>query len=275
MRLLFVIYFVENKLLKCICSCYYFLNRMASVNSKQNATRKELLDQLTKVSGNMKRLADMIDTYVECTSFISNREEINGVLDSVNSFNTHRAKLQAYFDELNSGLYELSEDTDVLPCFSQDPDCCLETETFKEKKELSVRVVTKTRMYVENPVFLESALAIADNEPTYIEASKFLRKQFNAVQHLLFKFFPEEEPNFPLPGEGLTCTEIQTFEKIRMPLIHILDYFCSKFNHKCVANADFHDNVYSMFKKINAKYERLFSKTCHKDEGWLNMMKSA
>ena len=110
-------------------------------------------------------------------------------------------------------LSDLTDLSVLLILKTQDLDCRLETETFKEKKELSVRVVTKTRMYVENPVFLESALTIADNEPTYIEASKFLRKQFNAVQHLLLKFFPEEEPNFPLPGEGLTCTEIQTFEK--------------------------------------------------------------
>ena len=151
----------------------------------------------------------------------------------------------------------------------------METETFKEKKELSCRVVTRTRVYVENPCFMESALAIADNETIYIEASKFLRKQFCAVQTILCKYFPEEENLFPSVGEGFTCPELVTFEKIRMPLIHILDYFVAKVNHKHVANSDFHDGVYEIFKAINAKYERLFAKTCWEDKDWQEMMAKA
>ena len=225
-------------------------------------------------SDKLKCLAETIDSYVECSSFISDNQEIENILKIVSSFDEKRGNLQQYFDELNAGLYDLSDDSDLLPCMSQDPNSCVETEMFKEKKALSVRVVTKTRMYVENPVFMESALAIADNEATYVEASQFLCKQFKAVNSLLLKFFPEEEDFFPSSGNGFNCHEMETFQNIRMPLVHILDFFCSKLQHKRVANVNFHDNVYIMFKKINAKYERLFEKTCHKDAGWCNMMRT-
>ena len=169
----------------------------------------------------------------------------------------------------------MANDEDILPCASQDPNSVIETETFKEKKELSCRVVTWTRVCVENPCFMESALAIADHETIYIEASKFLRKQFYAVLTILSKYFQGEENLFPSSGDGFTCPELVTFQKIRMPLIHILDYFVSKLNHKCVANSECHDGVYEMFKAINAKYERLFAKTCWEDKGWQEMMASA
>ena len=109
----------------------------------------------------------------------------------------------------------------MVPCASQDPDERLETKTFKEKKELSIRCVTKTLIYVENPCFMESALVIADNETTHTEASKFLGKQFRCIQKLLMKYFPEDADSFPAPGEGMDCHETETCEKIMMPLVHI------------------------------------------------------
>ena len=142
------------------------------------AKRKTLLRELTEQSSKLKHLADTIDTFVQCTSFISNNNEVANVVKKVNEYDYYCLKLRAYFEKLNLGLYDLSEDSHVVPCASQDPDERLETETFWKKKELSIRCVTRTRIYVENPCFMESALAIADNEKTHSETSKFLRKQF-------------------------------------------------------------------------------------------------
>ena len=189
------------------------------------AKRKTLLGELTEQSSKLKHLAETIDTFVQCTSFISNNNEVANVIKKVNEYDYYHLKLQAYFKKSNSGLYDLSEDSDVVPCASQDPDERLETETFKEKKELSIRCVTRTHIYVENPCFMESALGIADNEKTHTEASKFLRKQFRCVQKLLTKYFPEDAESFPSPGEGMACRETETFEKIWMPLVHILYFF--------------------------------------------------
>ena len=246
---------------------------MATANPVQN--RKHFLQQLAAKSGKLKHLSEMIDSFIECMSFISNNKEIKNVVSVVTDFEENVEKLQLFFDNLNSGLYDLANDEDILPCASQDPNSVMETEMFKEKKELSCRVVTRTRVYVENPCFMESALAIANNEKIYIEASKFLRKQFRTVHTILCKYFQEEENSFPSIGEGFTCPELVTFEKICMPLIHILDYFVGKLNHKRVANSDFHDGVFEMFKAINAKYERLFEKTCWEDKGWQEMMAKA
>ena len=153
------------------------LNRMAS-KSNDPVNRKTLLGELTEQSSKLKHLAKTIDTFVQCMSFINNNNEVANVIQKVNEYDYYRMKLQAYFKKLNLGLYDLSEDTDVVPCASQDPDKRLETETFKEKKELSIRCVTKMRIYIESPCFMESAFAIADNEGTHTEASKFLGKQF-------------------------------------------------------------------------------------------------
>ena len=147
-----------------------------------------------------------------------------------------RRKLIIYFDNLNSGLYDLANNSDIFSCELKHPNSVLETEIFKGKKELSARIVTKTRVYMENLRFMESALAIADNEATIVEASKFLRRQYRAVYKLLTKFFPEEETSIPSVGKGLTCSKKDTFEKILMPLIHILDFFGGKFKHKRVSN---------------------------------------
>ena len=193
--------------------------------ASDSSSRKTLLLELTEKSKKLKRLTETIDNFVECTSFISDNAEIKQVVGVVNNFDGKVDEMQAYFDNLNSGLYDLANDSDVFPCASQDPDSVLETETFKEKKQLSARIVTKTRVYVENPCFMESALAIADNDTTRIEASKFLRRQYKAVFKILVKFFPEEEASIPSVGEGLTCSEKEMFEKICMPLVHILGFF--------------------------------------------------
>ena len=122
---------------------------------------------------------------------------------------------------------------------------------------------------------METALVIGGNEPTYIEASKLLHKQFRAASALLRKYFPEDEDSVPSPKEGLTCHKTDTFQKICMPLIRILDFFCERPELKHVSNADFHDGVYEMFKAINAKYERLFAKTCWVNKEWQEMMEKS
>ena len=267
----------RNKHFRIYLPIYLFLSHIHSylyrmVTGKLCSSRKSFLDELVEKSKNLKHLSETIDSFVECTSFITDNSEIESVVSTLRNFDKNVQHIQNYFDTLNSGLYDLSKEDDILPCASQDPNSCIETETFKEKKDLSCRIVTRTRIYVENPVFMESALAIADNEKTYLEASKFLRKQFQAVLKLLQKYFPEEEDQFPSPGEGLTCKEVEMFEKIRMPLVHILDYFISKLTHKRLSNVEFHDGVYQMFKDINSHYDRLFRKTCWEDKGWLAMV---
>ena len=196
---------------------------MASSTEPEN--RKLLLDDLKKKSQKLKHLSETIDSFVECTSFISDNMEVKKVVIVISEFKMNVDKLQSYFDNLNVGLYDLSNDDDILPCTSQDPNSKIETETFEAKKELSASIVKKTRVYIENPCYMETALVIARNEATYVEASKFLCKQFCAVAALLRKYFPEDENCIPSPEEGLTCRETDTFAKIRMPLIRILDFF--------------------------------------------------
>ena len=77
--------------------------------------------------------------------------EVKKVVSVVSEFEMNVDKLQHYFHNLNVGLYNLSNDDDILPCASQDPNSNIETETFKEKKQLSASVVKKTRVYIENP----------------------------------------------------------------------------------------------------------------------------
>ena len=147
--------------------------------------------------------------------------EVKKVVSVISEFEMNVDKMQRYFDNLNAGLYDLSNDDDILPYALQDLNSNIETETFKGNKQLSASVVKKTWVYIENPCYMETALVIAGNEPTYIKASKFLRKQFCAVSALVWKYFPEDEDSVPSPEEGLTCHETDTFQKIRMPLIHM------------------------------------------------------
>ena len=59
---------------------------------------------------------------------------------------------------------------------------------------------------------------------------------------LLLKFFPEDDV-FPSPGDGLSYYETEMFDKICMPLVHILDFFSTKLHLKCIANVEFHDGA--------------------------------
>ena len=102
---------------------------MATTNPGQN--RKHFLKQLVAKSRKLKHLSETIDSFIECTSFISNNEEIKNVVSVVTDFEENVEKLQLFFDNLNSGLYDLANDEDILPCALQDPNSVMETETFR------------------------------------------------------------------------------------------------------------------------------------------------
>ena len=57
---------------------------MANANPVQN--RKDFLDQLAAKSGKLKHLSEMIDSFIECKSFISNNEEIKNIVSVVTAF---------------------------------------------------------------------------------------------------------------------------------------------------------------------------------------------
>ena len=57
----------------------------------------------------------MIDSFIEWTSFICNNEEIKNIVSVVTDFEENVEKLQLFFDNLNSGLYNLANDEDILP----------------------------------------------------------------------------------------------------------------------------------------------------------------
>ena len=58
--------------------------------------------------------------------------EVKKVVSVVSEFEMNVDKLQCYFDNLNVGLYDLSNDDDILPGALQDPNSNI--ETFKDKK---------------------------------------------------------------------------------------------------------------------------------------------
>ena len=98
---------------------------MANENPVQNW--KHFLQQLVAKSEKLKHLSETIDSFIECMSFISNNEEIKNIVSVVTDFEENIEKLQLFFDNLNSGLYDLANDEDILPCASQDPNSVMET----------------------------------------------------------------------------------------------------------------------------------------------------
>ena len=232
--------------------------------------RQDILNGLTEQSKKLRLLAEKIDMYVECSSFLSSQQEISSLHEKVQTFNNSVEHMDKTFTELNSGLYDLCNDSDVVPCASQDPDERIQVETFEEKKQLSLRAISKTRIYLENPVYFASALKIVDSEDIYTKASKFLRSQWWVYIKTISKFFPEES-NFPDPSEGLNCLPSETFEKLQMPLIKILDKLAEKIKSKRLANVEVHDNIKQVFGDINKKYEKLFEQTLWEDEEWMHL----
>ena len=229
-----------------------------------------MLEKFTEHSDKLKKLAEKVDLFVECTSFIMSKEEMSALNRKVVKFDSNVSVMDKHFSEINAGLYKLENDSDMVPCASQDPNEAIQAETFGEKKNLSLRAVKKTRIYLENPVYMESALKIASTNSVYVETSKFLREQWWAYIKTITKFFPEE-CDLPDPSDGLNCPPSETFEKLRLPLIKVLDKLSEKLQTKRLANVDVHDNIYYIFRDINQKYDELFQKTLWEDEEWLGM----
>ena len=250
---------------------FFDYNRMATAGTSDAQTRKQILEKMTDKAKNLRELADKIDLFVECTSFTVSREELSSLSEKVDTVNCNLTVIDKTFSDLNSGLYQLSSSSEEMPCPSQDANNRLEVETFSEKVQVTVRGVKKTRIYLENPVYMESALRIADSEDVNNKASKFLRQQWWTYVKTFSKFYPEEADTLPDASEGLNCPPPETFDKIRMPLIHILDKLCDILQSKRLANVEVHDNLRHLFRDINKKYESLFEKTLWDNEEWIAM----
>ena len=139
---------------------------------------------------------ETVTTFVECSSFISSNQEIASVNRELHCFTNHADKMLKTFDELNSKLYNLDDDSDIFPVVGYDANEQLETETFKEKKELSVRSVIKAKPYIQNPMYMHSALQVANNVEIAKKVGKFMRRQWLLLQNCLLKFFRKKKVNF-------------------------------------------------------------------------------
>ena len=173
------------------------------------------------------------------------------------------------FNELNGKLYNLADDSDIFPMAGQDANEKLETETFKEKKELSIHCVIKAKMYIQNQIYMHSAPQVANNLENLKKAGKFLCRQWTFVTKLLVKVFPEEENELPSPGQGLQCPEEEVFQNLQMLLIWLFDQLHMKLTCKCMSNVRVHDQFFTVFKSINEKFKFVFTRTIWKDEDWL------
>ena len=229
---------------------------------------KKLLTGLKENCAILKKLVSTAEDFIDCTSFICSNFEIAQITQEMKSFMNHTAKIQETFNKFNGNLYNLASDSDVFPTAEQDPDEPVETETFKEKRELSHHVIQKTITYIQNPIYMHSALNIAKNRVTREKAGRFLRRQWGYISNMLKKFFPID--SIPSPGEAFNCDEADVFEVIQMPLIHLYDHLISKLNCKRLCNVTVHDCIFTMFKMLNKKFEALFTQTIWQDEEWMN-----
>ena len=87
---------------------------MAESSSPQR--RKDILQQMTEESKTLRALADKIDLFVECTSFLTTKQEMSSLSKKVHNFNNSVQDMDKTFTEMNNGLYDLSNDTDLVPC---------------------------------------------------------------------------------------------------------------------------------------------------------------
>ena len=122
---------------------------------------------------------ETVTTFVECSSFISSNQEIASVNRELHCFTNHADKMLKTFDELNVKLYNLDDDSDIFPVVGYDANEQLETEMFKEKKELSVHSVIKAKMYIQNPIYMHSALQVANNVEIVKKVGKFMCRQMD------------------------------------------------------------------------------------------------
>ena len=128
--------------------------------TEDSSDRKQLLAGLKENCAVLKKLVSTAEDFIECTSFICSNTEISQIKQEMKSFMNHTAKIQETFEEFNCNLYNLATDSDVFPTAEQDTDFPVETETFKEKRELSDRVIKKTITYLQNPIYMYSTINI-------------------------------------------------------------------------------------------------------------------
>ena len=233
------------------------------------AERKHLLQEISNKNQKLKKLMETVTTFVECSSFISSNQEIASVNCELHCFTNHVDKMLKTFDELNAKLYNLADNSDIFPVVGYNANEQLEMETFKEKKELSVRSVIKAKMYIQNPIYMHSALQVANNVEITKKVGKFMCRQWIFVTKLLVKVFPEEESELPSSGQGLECPEEEVFQNLQMLLIRLFDQLRTKLTSKHMSNVRVHDNFFTIFKSINDKFESLFTRTIWKDKDWL------
>ena len=119
---------------------------------------------------------ETVTTFVECSLFNPSNEEIASVNREMHCFTNYVEKMLKSFDELNVKLYNLDDNLDIFPVVGYDANEQLETEMFKEKKELSVHSVIKAKMYIENPIYMHSALKVANNVEIVKKIGKLMRK---------------------------------------------------------------------------------------------------
>ena len=145
-----------------------------------SSERKQLLAGLKENCEVLKKLVSTAEDFIECTSFICSNTEIAQIKQEMKSFMNHTTKIQEAFEEFNCNLYNLATDSDVFPTAEQDADSPVETETFKEKRELSHRVIKKTITYLQNPIYMYSAINIA-NQLLKQKAGRFLRGKWEHI----------------------------------------------------------------------------------------------
>ena len=66
-------------------------------SSKEPENHKVLLNDLKKKSQKLKHLSETIDSFVECTLFISDNTEVKKVVSVISEFEMNVDKLQRYF----------------------------------------------------------------------------------------------------------------------------------------------------------------------------------
>ena len=252
-------------------SFFFFLRMAASKPTSSGAVERSAL--LGNLKGNCEKLRKFITTvedYIDCSSYMCSNFEIGQINHEMKSFMNHCGKMQQTFDEVNENLYQIADDSDVFPVAEQDPNGPFETEKFREKKELSKRVVHKAITYIENPIYTAWALQITKNKESNAKMGRFLKSQWGHISKMLSKFFPEEVDIIPSPGSGLTCPDYHVFENLQMPLIRLYTKLVDKVECKRLCNEVVQDSIFTMFKKINTKFESFFQLTIWQNPDWMN-----
>ena len=242
----------------------------SSLRSEGNGERNALLHTLRENCASLKTFISTVEDYIDCTSYLCSNFELAQINREMHSFMKHSEKMKQTFDDFNSNLYLMADDLDVFPVADQPHDEPVETEKFREKKELSKCVIHKAITYLQNPIYTAWALRITKNQATNAKMGKFLKCQWGHISGLLSKLFPEDPDIIPSPGSGLTCQDDEVFENLQMPLIRLYSKLVDKIECKRLSNEVVQDSIFCMFKKINTKFESLFKLTIWQNQEWMS-----